>query len=130
MDFRNLTGRLWRGLNLGDCCFHLTFDLFERKSMLRLIGFNSSKLMRPLEQKSNFPSQSRTSKKSVFQSIMLKHKHLVAEFLTANYDEFFRRYGLLLHTTNYATLRQSLKLLSELLLGRNHRFCHVTAPGD
>lgn len=48
---------------------------------------------------------------------MLKHKVLVAEFLTANYDDFFQRYALLLHTKNYATLRQSLKLLSELLLG-------------
>ena len=48
---------------------------------------------------------------------MLKHRALVAEFLQTNYDKFFKHYANLLQTKNYATLRQALKLLSELLLG-------------
>ena len=48
---------------------------------------------------------------------MLKHRALVAEFLQTNYDKFFKHYADLLQTKNYATLRQALKLLSELLLG-------------
>lgn len=55
-----------------------------------------------------------------FRSIMLKHRVLVAEFLNSNYEHFFKKYGELLQTRNYATLRQSLKLLSELLLGRDN----------
>ena len=39
------------------------------------------------------------------QSIMLKHKQLVAEFLTTNYDEFFRRYALLLGVGILVVLR-------------------------
>jgi len=44
---------------------------------------------------------------------MLKHRVLVAEFLNSNYEHFFKKYGELLQTRNYATLRQSLKLLSD-----------------
>jgi len=51
---------------------------------------------------------------------MLKHKSLVARFLNENYSQFFTHYGKLLQTRNYVTLRQSLKLLSELLLGRDN----------
>merc|ERR1719295_1284282 len=51
---------------------------------------------------------------------MLKHRALVAEFLQTNYDKFFEHYADLLQTKNYATLRQALKLLSELLLGRDN----------
>lgn len=55
-----------------------------------------------------------------FRAIMLKHRALVAEFLQTNYDKFFKHYADLLQTKNYATLRQALKLLSELLLGRDN----------
>ena len=51
---------------------------------------------------------------------MLKHKTIVARFLCENYSQFFAHYGNLLQTRNYVTLRQSLKLLSELLLGRDN----------
>ena len=52
--------------------------------------------------------------------MLLKHKSIVARFLTENYEKFFEHYGQLLQTQNYVTLRQSLKLLSELLLGRDN----------
>lgn len=55
-----------------------------------------------------------------FRDVMLKHKSLVARFLSENYSNFFSEYSKLLQTRNYVTLRQSLKLLSELLLGRDN----------
>lgn len=50
--------------------------------------------------------------------VLTRHKQLVATFLESNYAEFFDQYGKLLHSENYVTKRQSLKLLGELLLDR------------
>ena len=58
--------------------------------------------------------------KKYFQDVLLKHKSLVAKFLIENYDKFFEKYGELLDTQNYVTLRQSLKLIAELLLVRDN----------
>lgn len=55
---------------------------------------------------------------TTFKDSLTKHKTLVAEFLEANYDKFFEKYTKLLHSSNYVTKRQSLKLLGELLLDR------------
>lgn len=41
-----------------------------------------------------------------------------AAFLEQNYEKFFEYYQKLLHSDNYVTRRQSLKLLGELLLDR------------
>lgn len=53
-----------------------------------------------------------------FRDLLNKHKTLVAYFLENNYDKFFEHYQKLLHSDNYVTRRQSLKLLGELLLDR------------
>ena len=45
---------------------------------------------------------------------------LAAEFLETNYDKIFSHYQKLLHSDNYVTRRQSLKLLGELLLDRHN----------
>jgi calcium binding protein 39 len=50
--------------------------------------------------------------------LLSKHKTLCAEFLEVNYDKLFGMYTQLLTSENYATRRQSLKLLGELLLDR------------
>ncbi len=50
--------------------------------------------------------------------VLTKHKVVVATYLEQNYAEFFEQYGKLLHSENYVTKRQSLKLLGELLLDR------------
>jgi len=55
---------------------------------------------------------------STFKELLTKHKTLIAEFLEENYDKFFEQYTKLLHSNNYVTKRQSLKLLGELLLDR------------
>ncbi|XP_038314429.1 calcium-binding protein 39 isoform X3 [Canis lupus familiaris] len=57
--------------------------------------------------------------------LLTRHKLLSAEFLEQHYDKFFSEYEKLLHSENYVTKRQSLKLLGELLLDR-HNFTIMT----
>ncbi|KAJ3189146.1 Calcium-binding protein 39 [Gaertneriomyces sp. JEL0708] len=57
---------------------------------------------------------------ATFKDLLTKHKALVAEFLSRNYDQFFEKYTQLLNSSNYVTKRQSLKLLGELLLDRTN----------
>ncbi|KAF0292222.1 Protein Mo25 [Amphibalanus amphitrite] len=63
---------------------------------------------------------------STFKELLTKHKMLCSEFLEQNYDRVFdQHYKQLLHSENYVTRRQSLKLLGELLLDR-HNFTVMT----
>lgn len=55
---------------------------------------------------------------ATFKDLLTIHKTVVAEYLDTNYDVFFENYTNLLHSENYVTKRQSLKLLGELLLDR------------
>jgi calcium binding protein 39 len=55
---------------------------------------------------------------STLKELLTAHKSLVAEFLEKHYDQVFEHYAKLLHSENYVTKRQSLKLLGELLLDR------------
>tara|TARA_B110000503_G_scaffold43879_1_gene71747 strand:- start:292 stop:1071 length:780 start_codon:yes stop_codon:yes gene_type:complete len=52
--------------------------------------------------------------------ILTRHKNLSAAFLSEKYDVFFPAFNQMLETGNYVTRRQSLKLLSELLLDRSN----------
>jgi calcium binding protein 39 len=45
---------------------------------------------------------------------------VAADFLETNFDKVFTQYQKLLHSDNYVTKRQSLKLLGELLLDRHN----------
>ena len=55
------------------------------------------------------------------QELLTKHKMLAADFLEANFERVFSgHYQKLLHSDNYVTRRQSLKLLGELLLDRHN----------
>lgn len=54
---------------------------------------------------------------------------LAADFLETNFDKVFGHYQKLLHSDNYVTRRQSLKLLGELLLDR-HNFSVRTLVFD
>jgi hypothetical protein len=56
----------------------------------------------------------------LLQELLTKHKMLAADFLEANFDKVFTQYQKLLHSDNYVTRRQSLKLLGELLLDRHN----------
>ena len=62
---------------------------------------------------------------TTFKELLTRHKMLAAEFLEQNYDKVFLHYQQLLHSDNYVTKRQSLKLLGELLLDR-HNFSVMT----
>lgn len=57
---------------------------------------------------------------ATFKEMLTKHKTMSAEFLEKNYDKLFEEYTRLLHSENYVTKRQSLKLLGELLLDRSN----------
>ncbi|KAK7899475.1 hypothetical protein WMY93_020328 [Mugilogobius chulae] len=57
--------------------------------------------------------------------LLTRHKITCADFLENNYDRVFTEYEKLLHSDNYVTKRQSLKLLGELLLDR-HNFTVMT----
>lgn len=51
--------------------------------------------------------------------MLTKHRQLVAQYLSKNFDLFFQRYNtILVQSDSYVTKRQSIKLLGELLLDR------------
>nr|XP_006633048.1 PREDICTED: calcium-binding protein 39-like [Lepisosteus oculatus] len=60
-----------------------------------------------------------------FKDLLTRHKIMCSDFLETNYDRVFTEYEKLLHSDNYVTKRQSLKLLGELLLDR-HNFTVMT----
>ncbi|XP_040269344.1 calcium-binding protein 39-like, partial [Bufo bufo] len=62
---------------------------------------------------------------ATFKDLLTRHKLLSAEFLDQHYDRFFSEYEKLLHSENYLTKRESLKLLGEFLLDR-HNFTIMT----
>ena len=56
---------------------------------------------------------------STFRELLTKHKQLVSQYLTINFEMFFERYnGVLIQSKSYVTKRQSIKLLGEILLDR------------
>uniref|UniRef100_H3AJQ4 Calcium binding protein 39 like n=1 Tax=Latimeria chalumnae TaxID=7897 RepID=H3AJQ4_LATCH len=52
---------------------------------------------------------------ATFKDLLTRHKALVAEFLDQNYDMVFNEYEKLLHSENYVTKRQSLKVMIETI---------------
>ncbi|TIB74720.1 hypothetical protein E3Q24_00393 [Wallemia mellicola] len=71
----------------------------------------------------SFPKYIETT---TFGECLTRHKQLVAEYLETHYDRFFSddpnqlSYNTLIHSNNYVTKRQSLKLLGEILLDRSN----------
>ncbi|VDP81796.1 unnamed protein product [Schistosoma mattheei] len=57
---------------------------------------------------------------ATLKDLLTRHKALVADFLSANYDVFFDHYMHMILSDNYVTKRQALKLLGELLLDRHN----------
>lgn len=54
-----------------------------------------------------------------FRLILTKHKPLVAQYITTNFELFFQQYNdILIRSESYVTKRQSIKLLGEVLLDR------------
>lgn len=51
--------------------------------------------------------------------VLTKHKQMVCQYLCANFDLFFSMYNtILIQSKSYVTIRQSIKLLGEILLDR------------
>ncbi|ORX65578.1 Mo25-like protein [Basidiobolus meristosporus CBS 931.73] len=57
---------------------------------------------------------------STFKDILTRQKELSSTFLVKEYDKFFEHFYQLLMSANYVTKRQSLKLLSEILMSRTN----------
>ena len=56
---------------------------------------------------------------STFRDLMTRHKHVVRKFLEEHYQTFLKNYNeRLIESENYVTKRQSIKLLSEVLLDK------------
>lgn len=53
--------------------------------------------------------------------LLTLHKKLVSEFLTNNYEVFNQKINKLIQLDNYVTKRQSIRLLSELVLTRSNQ---------
>ncbi|KAH7533452.1 hypothetical protein FEM48_Zijuj04G0132000 [Ziziphus jujuba var. spinosa] len=57
----------------------------------------------------------------LFQELLTRHKSTVAEFLSKNYDWFFKEYNSqLLESPSYITKRHAVKLLGDMLLDRSN----------
>ncbi|KAE9596426.1 hypothetical protein Lal_00048740 [Lupinus albus] len=58
---------------------------------------------------------------ATFKELLTRHKSTVAEFLSKNYDWFFKKYNSqLLESTSYFTRRRAVKLLGDMLLDRSN----------
>ncbi|OBT53688.1 hypothetical protein VE04_06907 [Pseudogymnoascus sp. 24MN13] len=56
---------------------------------------------------------------TTFRELLTKHKQIVAQYLSTNFDLFFDKYNnILVKSDSYVTKRQSIKLLGEILLDR------------
>ena len=69
-------------------------------------------------QKSNFDVASDAF--DTFKLLLTKHKLLASKFLEDQYAKVFARYNELIQSDNYVVKRQSIKLLSEILLERSN----------
>lgn len=57
---------------------------------------------------------------ATFKELLTRHNAIVVTYLTARYAPFFANFDKLLRSSNYVTRRQSLKLLSDILLERSN----------
>nr|XP_043626703.1 putative MO25-like protein At5g47540 [Erigeron canadensis] len=57
---------------------------------------------------------------STFKDLLTRHKSTVADFLSKNYDWFFKEYNTLLESSNYITRRNAVMLLGSMLLDRSN----------
>lgn len=57
---------------------------------------------------------------TTFKDLITKHRVSCANFMESNYDKFFKEFNSLIASSNYVVRRESLKLLSELLLDRTN----------
>ncbi|XP_073397022.1 uncharacterized protein [Physcomitrium patens] len=57
---------------------------------------------------------------ATFKELLTRHNPVVVAYLSSRYASFFANFDKLLRSTNYVTRRQSLKLLSDILLERSN----------
>ncbi|ODV89557.1 hypothetical protein CANCADRAFT_4172 [Tortispora caseinolytica NRRL Y-17796] len=66
---------------------------------------------------------------STLRDLLLLHKPVVSKFLVDNQDKVFREFDTLMSSSSYLTKRQSVKLLSEIIIDR-HNYTIMTAYID
>lgn len=54
---------------------------------------------------------------ATFKDVLTRHKPMVADFLSRNFDRVLTQYGTLLNSQNYVTRRQSIKVSLNMLVG-------------
>jgi len=103
--------------DVGVICGQLLRVCIDNESLARII-LHSDHLLKFFTFVENAGFDVASDAFATFKDLLTKHKALCAEFLEKNYDVIFEEYTKLLHSKNYVTRRQSLKLLGELLLDR------------
>ena len=92
-----------------------------RHENLCLLLFNNDEILYPFFQHVQSPSFDVSSDAfTTFKMILTQHKDPAADYLEMNYDKFFGAYNDLIQSKNYVSMRQSIKLLGEILLDRKN----------
>ncbi|XP_073105268.1 putative MO25-like protein At5g47540 isoform X3 [Elaeis guineensis] len=110
--YENMDIALHYGAMLRECIRHQSIARYVLESENMRKFFNSIQLP-------NFDIASDAS--ATFKELLTRHKSTVAEFLSKNYDWFFKEFNSkLLESPNYITRRQAVKLLGDTLLDRSN----------
>ncbi|XP_008811324.1 putative MO25-like protein At5g47540 [Phoenix dactylifera] len=110
--YDNVDIALHYGAMLRECIRHQSIARYVLESENMRKFFNYIQLP-------NFDIASDAS--ATFKELLTRHKSTVAEFLSKNYDWFFKEFNSkLLESPNYITRRQAIKLLGDMLLDRSN----------
>mmetsp|Transcript_11045 Transcript_11045/g.20041 ORF Transcript_11045/g.20041 Transcript_11045/m.20041 type:complete len:377 (+) Transcript_11045:70-1200(+) len=101
-------------------CGMILQSLTRHKSITEVLLGHSDRLpIRLVEISRNSSFDISSEAFSSLQRILLTHKEVSAEFLSTHYCDFFESFNVVLRAADYIAQRQSLKLLSEILLDRH-----------
>jgi len=100
-------------------CGNVLREAFQHETLARVVLF-SDRFWKLFDYVSSGTFDIASDAFSTFKNLLTHHIHMVSEFLSSRYDKFFSKYNLLLSSDSYVTKRQSVKLLSEILLNRPH----------
>eukprot|EP00636_Phaeomonas_parva_P015184 CAMPEP_0118877802 /NCGR_PEP_ID=MMETSP1163-20130328/17959_1 /TAXON_ID=124430 /ORGANISM="Phaeomonas parva, Strain CCMP2877" /LENGTH=367 /DNA_ID=CAMNT_0006813557 /DNA_START=25 /DNA_END=1128 /DNA_ORIENTATION=+ len=106
---------------LGVLCGTMLRETTRKPALLRLVLYNEDRIWPFFDDfvhREDFALSSDAF--STLRQMLTENKDVAAEFLHEKFEEVFRRYDRLLNSENYATKRQSIKLLSQILLDRKN----------
>ena len=106
---------------LGVLCGMMLREATKHEGILRLVLYDDRRIWTffdSLVHKEDFALSSDAF--STLRQMLTENRDVASAFLFERYDAFFEKYSQLLNSENYATKRQSIKLLSQLLLDRKN----------